>query len=638
MGDSSLSDLSLHRRLERQLKDSLGKTTDFDGPVQALVDQVNAVYKQADEDRAMLERSLKSSSQDLMQANHEMRAILKAIPDLVLTLDEDHLVTHYKRGIGTFPFIIEDHPQGKPFHRIVKSTSRERFEEFLEQVERTGHPNEFEFIDYGSSNDHYFEARVIPVEAKRTMVLVRDISHRKEFEERIARIAYQDSLTGLPNRLLFNDRLRQCASMARRARHMVGVMFIDIDRFKQINDTLGHSVGDQLLVVVTERLVECLRDSDTVAKVDHENPLSTVARLGGDEFTIILSQIDSVSDVTRIATRILRQVSQPIAIAGEEVRITVSIGIALYPIDGEDIDTLVGNADAALYHAKARGKNNYQLYTESINRVNRDRLALENQLRKAIEKNELQLYYQPQMSLQDGRIIGVEALIRWIHPERGFISPGMFVPLAEESELILDLGAFVFREACTQALEWYEMGFDWLKTSVNVSGKQFKEGHLIHSLEKVLKEVPLPYECLGIEITETAIMDNPELSADMLKIIRNMEVDISLDDFGTGYSSLNYLKQFPISTLKIDQSFIRDVTTKPEDAALTEAIISMSHALGMQVVAEGVETAEHLEFLRKLKCDNIQGYYLCRPLPVDKVTDYLMAHEGHRRNLSNPSS
>jgi diguanylate cyclase (GGDEF)-like protein len=455
------------------------------------------------------------------------------------------------------------------------------------------------------------------------MLVVRDISDRKEFEERVANIAYRDSLTGLPNRMLFTDRLQQAMSLARRNRHMVAVMFLDLDRFKHINDTLGHTYGDQLLVTITERLVECLRETDTVAQYKDHAPVSTLARLGGDEFTIILSQIKGVQDVTRVASRILRTVAQPIWLKGEQIRVTLSIGIALYPIDGQDVDGLLRNADAALYHAKERGKNNYQLYTESINSVSHQRLKLEAQLRKAIQEDQLDLYYQPQFNLKTGRLEGMEALVRWIHPERGFISPSLFIPIAEESDLIGDVGRWVLRRACEQALAWIEMGYDWLCVSVNVSGQQFKEGQLIHSLERVLKEVPVPYHNLGIEITETAIMANPELSADMLKIIRSMDVKISLDDFGTGYSSLNYLKQFPIDVLKIDQSFVREMTVNSEDAALTDAIISMSHALGKTVVAEGVETEDHLAFLTAKGCDIIQGYHYCRPLPVDKVTAFM---------------
>lgn len=612
-----------HRLLSRQLKRFGLNQDSATHPLDAFLEAINDAYHRADEDREMLERSLELSSQELLQANRELQGILKAIPDEVISLDRHGVITHFKKGSLKLGLLKTQYPVGKKLVDVCRAPFWERFQYGMQDVRHSGRALTLEISNATPQNDRVSEARIIPLEKGALMLVVRDISDRKDFEERVANIAYRDSLTGLPNRMLFTDRLQQAMSLARRNRNMVAIMFLDLDRFKNINDTLGHTYGDKLLVNVTERLVECLRETDTIAKYQDHEPTSTLARLGGDEFTIILSEIKGVQDVTRVATRILRTISQPIYLKGEQIRVTMSIGIALYPIDGQDVDGLLRNADAALYHAKERGKNNYQLYTESINSVSHQRLQLETQLRKAIEEDQLELYYQPQLNLKTGRVEGMEALVRWFHPERGFISPSLFIPIAEESELIGEIGRWVLRKACEQSMKWIEMGYDWLCISVNVSGQQFKEGQLIHSLERVLKEIPVPYHNLGIEITETAIMANPELSADMLKIIRAMDVKISLDDFGTGYSSLNYLKQFPIDVLKIDQSFVREMTTNDQDAALTDAIIAMSHALGLKVIAEGVETEDHLAFLTAKDCDIIQGFHYCRPLPVDKVTAFL---------------
>ena len=440
---------------------------------------------------------------------------------------------------------------------------------------------------------------------------VRDITERKQAQERLNHLAYHDVLTELPNRLLFNDRFRQTAINASRHNRAVAVMFLDLDRFKTINDTLGHEVGDLLLKVVANRLIGCVRDGDTVA------------RLGGDEYAILLADMAQAQDAALVAQKILDGFAKPFQVGSHELYTTASIGITLYPTDDAHIENLLKNADAAMYRAKDRGRNNYQFYTADMNAKAVERLALETHLRHALERNELLLHYQPQVDLKTGRIIGTEALVRWQRPEAGLVSPLDFIPLAEETGLIVPIGEWVLRTACAQGKTWQSAGVTGVPVSVNVSARQFRHKEFTETVRAVLRDTELRPDLLEIEVTESLIMEHAETTIERLDELHAMGIRLSIDDFGTGYSSLSYLTRFPIHTLKIDRTFINNVTTDPAHSAIASAIILLAHNLNLRVVAEGVETEAQAAFLRSHRCDAMQGYLFSRPVPERDMTSML---------------
>jgi len=438
--------------------------------------------------------------------------------------------------------------------------------------------------------------------------LMRGITARKQ--ESLYRLAHYDALTGLPNRLLFFDRLQQALSQAARHGTLLGVMLLDLDRFKAINDSFGHTAGDALLQAVGRRIGECIRDGDTVA------------RLGGDEFTLLLQDIRQTQHAALVAQKIIEALQQPFLLNGYEVTVNTSIGIALYPLC-RDAETLLKHADTAMYKAKEEGGNGYRFYTDAMSSADTRRLSLEAQLRKAIERDELVLHYQPQVDLVSGRLLGAEALLRWQHPEHGLIPPGEFIPLAEETGLIVPIGEWVLRAACAQNRAWQNAGLAPLRVAVNVSGRQFRHLDLLETIYKTLEDTGLDSRYLEIELTEGVLMQDTVVALQTLHALSAMGVLISIDDFGTGYSSLSYLKRFPIDMLKIDRSFVQDIATDPDDTAIVQAIIAMSHGLGIKTIAEGVETREQLDFLRRHQCDAMQGYCLSRPLPAEAFAHFL---------------
>jgi diguanylate cyclase (GGDEF)-like protein/PAS domain S-box-containing protein len=427
----------------------------------------------------------------------------------------------------------------------------------------------------------------------------------KKTEKMLEQMAHFDMLTSLPNRSLMIDRLNQALSLAKRHSKYVAVMLLDLDRFKEVNDTLGHDVGDKLLVEASDRLTNKLRESDTVA------------RIGGDEFVVILPEISHPNNAAHIAQKFVKALSTPFHLDGHKLYISASIGIAMYPGDGTEPDSLVKNSDTAMYHAKAQGKNNFKFFTEDINKSTVERFLLENRFRQALDKLEFRLNYQPKIDLATGKIAGMEALLRWYHPEQGNVKPGLFIPLAEETGLVVPLGAWALREACRQNKEWQDMGLNSLKVSVNLSPRQFREKNLIAQIREVLDETGLDPKYLMIEITESTIIEQLDDTLQTLEALRDMDIGVSIDDFGTGYSSLNYLHRFPLDELKIDGSFIANLSNH-ENRKVVNAIITLAKGLNYTVVAEGVETKEHLEYLRSNDCNEVQGYYFSKPLnPVD---------------------
>jgi diguanylate cyclase (GGDEF)-like protein/PAS domain S-box-containing protein len=516
-------------------------------------------------------------------------------------------------AVGTTPYALSP---------SMRSVDRER--ELWAEVDRGGHWQ-------GEVSDRRRNGEVFPKWLTVSVVrdvqgrpvnyieIFSDITERKEREERVHHLAHHDALTDLPNRALLNDRIAQAVSLAERNRTQLAVMFLDLDRFKTVNDSLGHSIGDKLLREVSSRLKSCMRASDTVS------------RLGGDEFVILMPNVTDPEDVAVTARKVLDAVAHPYNIDGHELVSTPSVGISMYPGDGADVDTLLRNADAAMYHAKETGRNNYQFFTQDMNARALERLSLERSLRRALERDELRLHYQPQYSIVDGRVVGTEALIRWEHPDQGLVSSGRFIPFAEESGLILSIGDWVLREACKQNRAWQEAGLPQLPVSVNISALQFRQPDFVESVGQALSSAGLQARYLQLELTESMIMYDAERRVtESLARLKEMGLELAIDDFGTGYSSLSYLKRFPIDRLKIDKSFVQDVAADTDDEAIIGAIIALTRKLGLRTIAEGVETREQLEFLRDQGCDEVQGFLLSRPLaPADCAA--LLAQESNAR-------
>jgi diguanylate cyclase (GGDEF)-like protein/PAS domain S-box-containing protein len=437
---------------------------------------------------------------------------------------------------------------------------------------------------------------------------VHDITQRKDAEEQIRRLAYYDALTGLPNRLLFSDQLLKAIANAERHGQKVAIMFIDLDHFKRVNDTLGHGAGDELLRLVSARLSSSIRTEDALGRPAGADVANSIARLGGDEFIVMLSDVQGVTEAAAIARRLVAALNDPLTIMGTELYIGGSVGVAMYPNDGTDIDTLLMNADTAMYRAKEAGRGGFQFYDASMNARALDRLVMETMLRRALERSEFMLHYQPRVELASGRIVGAEALIRWQHPERGVVPPSEFIALAEGANLVIAIGEWAIDAACRQLAAWRAAGMGPTTVAVNLSASHLRDSALPDLVRRALTQHGVPASCLEIEVTESILMADPELCVDNARRLSELGVGLSIDDFGTGYSSLSYLKRLPITSLKIDQSFIRDLATDPDDAAIITAIIAMAHTLKLRVIAEGVETEAQRAFLKTHHCDEFQGF------------------------------
>jgi diguanylate cyclase (GGDEF)-like protein len=453
--------------------------------------------------------------------------------------------------------------------------------------------------------------------------IAQDITERKQAEEEIRFLAYHDSLTRLGNRHLFKEHLGRALAYTRRHGGMVTVLFLDLEHFKRINDMLGHSTGDLLLRRVAERLAKCLRETDMVSRMASDESNASVSRFGGDEFIILLSEVADSKAAAGVAKRILDVLGAPLIVHDQEVVIGGSIGIAVAPRDGDDTDTLLRHADAAMYHAKQLGGNNFQFFRESLRTSAPKSLWMESELRRALEGGELQVYYQPKVDILSGQITGFEALLRWPHPTMGMVLPNDFLPLAEQLGLIGAIGNFVLTTACQQAKAWQDAGVETFRVSVNLSPQQFKDRRIVETVTETLRDTGLNPHLLELEITENTLIENEAVAIEALRSMKGIGIAVSLDDFGTGYSSLSYLKRFPVDTVKIDRSFVRDIPADPEDAAITAAIISMAQALNLRVVAEGVETEEQRAFLAERGCDEMQGYLFGPAVPAEAITELM---------------
>ena len=501
--------------------------------------------------------------------------------------------------IGKFPSIMSSGLMDKTFNQVIQ-----------QDLESNGHW-QGEIVDRRKDDESYSAWLSISSmknergDISHHIAVFSDLSERKAVEERMAHMAQHDFLTDLPNRMLLHDRLEQAIIRSARERCKVAVLYLNLDRFKSINDTLGHLIGDKLLQEVARRITAVGRLSDTVS------------RQGSDDFIIMLPDLDAPEDVSTMATKLLQSVSCPYLIDGNEIEVTASIGISIFPENGRNGDTLIKNADAAMYYAKESGRNNYQFFTGEMNRNAVERISIEKNLRHALERKEFCLHYQPQVDLRSGKVVGVEALIRWNHPTLGLVAPGYFISIAEESGLIIPIGEWVLREACCQNVAWRKQGLPNIVMSVNLSVVQFRQKNLCEMIMSILQECELEPSSLELEITESVLMHNPDVAIVLLQQLRQHGIKLSMDDFGTGYSSLSYLKRFPFSKLKIDQSFVRDLINDSDDAEIVSTIINMARNLKLVVIAEGVETAEQLIYLQQHECDEMQGYYFSKPVDAN---------------------
>ncbi len=554
------------------------------------------------------------------------RKIIETMSDALLVLDENARICLVNPAASELLGLSESDLVGTPADKHLASM---HLQDVLDELDSGRLVRNLE-IPY---DDQEGAQKILSLSASRmhdrhdtnlaSILVMCDVTERRMAEERVKFLAFNDDLTRLPNRLNFYDRLEHELEAARQDSRKLTILYLDLDRFKRINDTLGHIAGDDLLCIVAERLSRRLDKPATNDPFASVVPRGFVARVGADEFALAMTGLVDLNDIRNFASQVLEELAQPITLGDHEVTISASVGVAQFPQHGTDTQSLLKNADTAMYHAKDAGRNTYQFYNENMNALTVDRLSLENDLRRAVDHEQLELYYQPQFDGRSNTIVGCEALLRWRHPDRGMVSPMEFIPLAEETGLIHKIGDWVLNTACKQAQLWHTKGFKDLKVAVNLSGRQFRQSNLVLMIAQALIKSGLNARLLELELTEGIIMRNAVETTRTLGELKSMGIGISVDDFGTGYSSLSYLKRLPIDVIKIDRSFVNDITTDPDDRAITEAIIGMAHSLKKSVIAEGVETKEQAEFLAKRSCHVMQGYLFSKPVPAEEFTELL---------------
>lgn len=558
---------------------------------------------------------------DLIRANEEkISAITENVADVIITINSFGIIEFSNLAVEKLFGYQPSELVGKNISMLMPDPWQQRHDQYVNNYLESGQARLIGQEKLGLQAVRR-DGTVFPVDLavseawiagnKVFIGTIRDISERLEAQQRLHFLAHHDALTALPNRLSFQEHTEQALAHAKRHSRLIAVMFLDLDRFKVINDTLGHHVGDYLLKEIAERLKHCVREGDVVA------------RLSGDEFTVLLDDVAALDDISPIANKIIAIFAEPFFYPGQELFTTVSIGISIFPDDGIDPQSMMQHADIAMYQAKAEGGNRFCFYTPDMDNRTNDRLELETSLRYALERDEFQLYYQPQVDIENGVIVGVEALLRWQHPKLGLVAPLDFISLLEETGLIVPVDEWVIRTACLQNIAWQQAGVPPLHMAVNLSARQFNEKNLAQRVATILSETGLPPEFLELEITENILMQETNTTINMLRDLHAHGVKLAIDDFGTGYSSLSYLQKFPIHTLKIDRSFVRDITSDADDSAIVKLIIDMAHSLKLNVIAEGVETQEQLEFLRERKCWKMQGYYFSQPKPANELLPLL---------------
>ena len=560
--------------------------------------------------------------QDLHAANARNAAIINAIPDSMLHLDINGRVLDVR--LAQHAHTPEHLPRAGDF--LSNSLPANTASQMLAAAAQARAIGATATLDYAlplvDGQQRHYEARLADITGQQTLCLVRDITERKAAEQRIYRLAYYDTLTGLANRLSFSERLEREIQRAHLQHGKLAVLFLDLDGFKNVNDTMGHITGDLLLQWVADRLKQGVQPQDLEASNGPIDARFELARLGGDEFTVLVPHLQNADNALLVAHRIHELMRRPFALETQQVVMTTSIGIALFPDDGEDAATLLKHADTAMYHAKDLGRDNCQFYSASLTQEAVRRMSLASNLRLALERNEFFLAYQPQLDMVSGRIRSLEALIRWQHPQQGLISPMDFIPVAEENGLIVPIGEWVLRTACTDAARWQAAGTP-LRVAVNLSAVQFKHPGLVDLIQSILAETGLAAECLELEVTEGVLMEDSSATLTTLHAIRQVGMQLSLDDFGTGYSSLSYLKRLPLNNLKIDQSFVRGLPADRESLAIVQAIVSLAKNLGFSVTAEGIETLEQARLLQGMACEMLQGYYFSKPVPAARIAELL---------------
>jgi diguanylate cyclase (GGDEF)-like protein len=571
---------------------------------------------QLEEDISTGHLSFKCPDCGLLLASKQATAVKKQ--DLVMQISKESRILACSGPLHDDMFITSRKILGKKIDEVLISEISKPLNACLQPAQIL----DMHFFEYFVNTNRFYEIKIIVTDHEKVLAIISNISEFRQAAKTVRHLAYHDPLTGLPNRFLFNDRLQQTIARADREKKMFALLFLDLDNFKHVNDTLGHKAGDVLLKSVAERLRKAVRQTDSISHIT-EGYSFTVARVGGDEFILLLNNIENVEGPAQVAGRILKTLAEPFKIGSHEVFVTTSIGIAVFPVDGNHMETLLINADVAMYQAKNYGKNRYQYYSKSMNEFAHERFAVETKLRKALSQGEFMLVYQPQVDIQTGKLIGVEALIRWLQPDLVLTRPADFIPLAEKTGLIIPMGEWILRTVCTQSRLWQKAGLGELLITVNVSGIQFQQDNFTETLYKIIEETGIEPGTLQLELTETAIMNDSEKNIKKLLELQMMGIQISIDDFGTGYSSLKYLKHFPLSTLKIDQSFVRQLESSPNDQAIVRAIITLAHNFNLKVIAEGVEKRRQLEFLRECGCEGVQGYLICPPSNPDFLTDFL---------------